>query len=1810
MQVKTRPDALAVADADSQMTYAELDQWSDVLAAWLTTKHIRQNDFVAIKMERVKEFLVAIIGIHKSGAAYLPVDPDYPEDRIDYMLSDSGAQLVISGMTLGNGCLTVNGTDVVDAKAAGHAASLATPDSLAYMIYTSGSTGQPKGVMLHQRGLMNFTMATIDINQLTAEDRISSHRSFSFDAHIEDIFPTLAAGASVHLMPNSIRKDLDAIYRFLCDHQITGGGYTTSVAKLLLTNYDLKQRFITCGGEALTGVVSDNVQIINVYGPTECTDHAATYRLEKGRQYKVIPIGRPMANSHCFIMDSYGHLLPQGVAGELCYAGPQVGRGYWHLDDKTREAFKEVQLNNTSFRIYKTGDLARYNEEGLLECLGRIDSQVKLRGYRIEPGEIETTAMRQDGILMAVAQVRQVLGMPHLVMYYTLKEGMQVTEDQLRGHMEKSTLAVYMRPEFYVCLEQMPTLPNGKIDRKALPEPEINMGDIIAPETEEERAIFELAAGILNTREFGVTNNLISLGLSSLAAMRLSAAIQQHQGKMVRMADIMTQPTIRQIAMKMKQGGSMKNIKAYNQRDYYPVTENVRGIILEWEMNRGTTQYNIPALYRFTETDPQRLVEALKATVDAHPYLKMHFEVHDGEYVQHRNDSAPAVVKLVTLDETPELSFFQQRVRPFDLMLDALYRIEVYQTPTAVYLFMDRHHTVFDGLSTGVFIRDMLKAYDGATLEPETISAFDFALYERELTDSEEYARAEEYFDDIMAEATAVVYRTSEKPDGVDNGMVKVSVPRADIDRFCTFHGVTANSYMQAVFMEALQRLTHEETPMYLTVSNGRDGNAALQNCIGMFVKTLPVVYPKSQRVEVKTTDFVNRMQEQLQQTYERDFYPYTRLVERHGLRPGIMFVYQGGLDDERGQVDGVEQLPLTLDTTKFPLSVTAMPGDDCFELVLEYDGNMYCRADIETLGRCVMNLAAQMSTKPYINDAGLLGEAELRDVMAISTGRHLDVDITMTFAKAFERRAALCPDAVAVADKNSVLTYREMSHFSDVLAHRLVEEGVQPNDFVCVMLDRFKEFPMTVLAIHKAGAAYSPLDFEYPNDRLNYMIENSAARVLVTTHEVLAAKQAEGGFDSSRAAILYVDDVDFTADCEPINKTTPDNLAYMIYTSGSTGKPKGAMLHQAGLWNFINIVIDMEQLTAADRIEGHRSFSFDAHIEDMYPILTLGGSFHVMPTEIRKDPQLIYEFLTAHQITGGGYSTAVAALMLNTYPQMPVRFITAGGEKLDGVYSDHIEIINVYGPTECTDDTSYYKIAPGEKVVNIPIGKSVPNCYNFVVDKYGQLVPQGVPGELCFAGIQVGRGYWQLPERTAKVFVDCPFIDRDDWGRKVRMYHTGDLVRYNANGDLEFMGRIDTQVKLRGYRIELGEIENRALLFPGIISAAAAIKTIMQSQHLCLYYSVQKSDDPITQLKIDEKALRAFLGEKLTEYMVPTIYICMEQMPLTPNGKINRKALPEPDLSLHLENEAPANDTEAEMLRIARELLPGIEFGVTDNLFDIGMTSLLAMRYTVQLKAIGLNVTVASVMRYRKIRDILHGNIRLAWLFNTYDPQKPVLVFAQGIVSTAVTMVKFDIWSEYYNILVIEPLDSHFNYVLQGEDFNTALWLYGTQLDMLLPPDARIAAFMGFSWGGKVAYNMARNWHEETGELPAVIMGDTAFNNELADRAMIVEDVTPEQLEAYHNMIAAEDLVLKFNSVYQMEKNEAPVESYDGPVVYLNAMKNGLTDKKKDNLEIVRRIAAHLQIIDFPDSDHDDMFMDQSLTATYTEILVKLTES
>ena len=1796
----TCPDALAVADDTGTLSYSQLDRYSDLIAQRLLSAGVAPRDFVGVMIERTRAFPVSVFGIHKAGAAYLPLDPEYPSARLSYMLEDSGTRVLITthavlsakqadGSFFDGELIFLDDIDWEQESAACKPVNRCVPDGYTYIIYTSGSTGRPKGAVLHQKGLLSYILSTAGELGLTADDRISSHRSFSFDSHIEDMYGILLLGGSLHIMPEGIRKDLTAIVDFIARHHVTGGGYTTSVAKLLVNNFDLPVRYISAAGERLTGVVSRNCDIFNFYGPTECTDHISAYRLERGRDYVSIPIGHVVANNWCFIVDSHDRLLPRGAVGELCIAGIQVGIGYWQRPELTAEKFCDCQfvtenVDGSPVRMYHTGDLCRWNADGELEYIGRIDNQVKVRGFRIELGEIESCASRFEGITQAVAVVKSIGGSDTLCLYYTANY--DIDKSALRIYFEQS-LTEYMVPTAYMQLDTMPQLPNGKTDRRHLPEPVIEEEIIVAPQTDLERQLLAVVASHLGMEHIGVTTNLIRLGLTSLSAMRLVMSIRQETGITLPVRELLDDPTVRRMA-ELAQATQVENgdvlFSYLAPRAYYPLTENQRGVYIDWELNRGTTQYNMPTAFRLGQRDAQQLAAALREAVDAHSYLKMRLAVTGGDVVQQRRDDAAPVVTITELAQAPDQSFFQSRVRPFDLFSEDLYRLELYTCQGSTWLFRDFHHIVSDGLTDSIFFNDVLAACSGAQLQKEEVTTFEYALYEQDLKESAIYADAREYFDTLLDGAEVASLPHSSRPDGnAGSNWITFAVAGSDvITAYCRRMAITPNTYFQTVVSQVLHRLTRQDHLMLATVSNGRFLSQT-EHMAGMFIRTIPVV-SMADTADGTFVEAAGKMHRQSLDSMSRDFYPLTELVERHGLRPEILYVYEGGLYDglNLGESQEEDTILLNLDTQKLPIELIVYPDSHgSYTIHLSYDTARYSRSDMQTLAEALSNYAAGASVDGIkLKDIELVTPEQHRALVQLGAGKHLVVDTDKTFVTAFEEVARQLPDNIAVADGTNSMTYGELSRRSNVLAHRMIACGVRPDDFVAVRLGRTIAFPLTVIAIYKAGAAYIPIDPEYPEERQQYMLVDSQARLVVDDR--------------------FVADTDFSEEAAPIDLSVPTGLAYMIYTSGSTGKPKGAMLHQAGLWNFISAITDIERLSVSDRIGCHSSFSFDAHVEDLFPILTVGGSSHIMPAAIRKDMTAMRDFLFEQRVTGIGLTTSLAMLMVDTYDDLPVRFLTAGGERLGSVFSDHLEIINTYGPTECTVDATYYIIRPGCKLDPIPIGRPLANCYSFVVDPLGRLLPRGAIGELCFAGIQVGSGYWQQPELTAERFVSCPFLPG-----KTTMYHTGDLCRWNADGELEYLGRIDNQVKLRGFRIELGEVESCACHYEGIRQAVASVSRTGGDDMLCLYY--------VADQDVDKVALRDYLSRQLADYMVPVAYMQLDRMPQLPNGKIDRRHLPEAELTLHIENVAPTSEKESFLLMMARQILDRSDFGTTDDLIALGLTSIGAIKLAAMAAAAGVKVRVNNLMRQRTIVRAIGNLSEPCYWFNVYSPEKPVLVVPHGIIYAINMAGKLNRWQQYFSIYTIEPTDEHAERLFPDGDFQSVIDTYAKILDRDIPVGAHVFAFVGYSWGGEQAYWLARRWYELRGDSPNVYLGDSHIHYN--DSTEMSEETIASEVAAVASrhqidlltvdqsvMQAVQQLVVRKAGVVERLQCTDPFPAYEGHVTLFNALKENLD--MEHNLEEWHRVASRLKVVDVNDNHLNFLFGEQYIDIVSDEIL------
>ena len=1593
-QAKATPDAEAVVFKDHRYTYAEVDDISDRIAGYILSKGLGVGDAVSVIIPRCEWMAIASLGILKAGCAYQPLDPTYPKERLNFMLQDAAAKLLIADESLrdlvdeyqGDVLLTKEllSLPALTAEANSKLSTLnsqLSPSDRFILLYTSGSTGVPKGCQLTHGNLVCYCNWYWKYYDLKPEHNVAEYASYGFDVHQEGIYPPLTGGATVFIIPEELRLDLVSLNEYLEREHITHTFMTTQVGYQFATNIENHSLMhLSVAGEKLASIAPpQGYQLHNGYGPTEATILITIYPITK--KDTDVPIGKPMDNVRLYVVDQQGHRLPVGAMGELWVAGPQVALGYLNRPDKNAEVFipNPFTTEEKYIRAYRTGDIVRYLPSGDIQFIGRRDGQVKIRGFRIELKEVEAVIREFPGIKDATVQAFDDEGGGKFIAAYVVSD--DTIDIEALNNFILDQKPPYMVPAVTMQIEKIPLNQNQKVNKRALPKPVQSVATQSQP-TEHaplnllEQELHKMVVDIIGNTDFGITTVLGYAGLTSISAIKLAIQVNKRYGVTLDAKALVKNGTLQSIENEIWRSLTQQTLppplpvregSIYNSYQEivngnvttplptgrgwgegpFPLSYAQTGVYFDCLKNPTSTLYNIPYCIKFQkDLDTTALAEAIKTLVKAHPQMTVHFGNGEEGIVQTVDLDQVVEIPVKQMSEEDMALYKQDFVKPFDLGKGPLYRFEIVTTEQQTYLLMDVHHLVFDGGSTDIFLQQLCSALNGLPVEEEDQSYAAYVIAEKAAEGGDDYLAAKDFFKERLSVVEAATEVRPDLPNPV-KGTISKAIAALDIktiDSFCRSNNITPAHLILSAVYYSLSRFVNSEQVCITTVSSGRS-NLNIRNTVGMFVNTLAL----SATIGKQTVkEFLQEVSENFDETLRHENYPFAQIAADYGLTAEIQFVYQLGMISQYVcQGTPLELDNMELQVPKFPITFFISEVQGQPSVCVEYDNGKYSARLMQSLTDAVKVTVERMMAKPdaALTSISIVNDEEAERIIKIGTGKHIDVDFSKTFANLFTEQAKRTPDAPAVVDRDSQLTYGEMDNYSNALARQLIDFGVKPDDFVCVMLDRFKEFPLSVLAIHKAGAAYTPLDFEYPNERLSYMLENSESKVLITTHAVLEAKQAEGGFDTAAAKTFFIDDF-----MESL--TRPNGLAYMIYTSGSTGKPKGAMLHQAGLRNFIAVVIDMEKLTSNDRISGHRSFSFDAHIEDMYPVLTLGGSFHIMPTEIRKDLALIRQFLIDHQITGGGYSTAMTCLLLNAFDDLPIRFTTGGGEKMDGVYSDHIEIINVYGPTECTDDTSYYSIAPGRRVENIPIGQSVANNWNFIVDTAGNLVPQGVAGELCFAGIQVGRGYWRLPERTAKSFVDCPFVKEDAWGRPVRMYHTGDLCRWNDDGQIEYLGRIDTQVKLRGFRIELGEIESKALNIEGIRQAAAEVRKVMGNEHLVLYYTV------VDGSPIDDETIRqALAASSLADYMVPDAYMQMDSMPMTPNGKINRKALPAPEMKRATEYEAPKGEMEELFCSIFSDVLKIQEVGATDNFFEIGGTSINAIKVIVEASKQGVQI-------------------------------------------------------------------------------------------------------------------------------------------------------------------------------------------------------------------------------------------------------------
>ena len=1603
-QVERSPNAVALVSGAEVLTYGELNARANRLAHHLRALGVGPDSLVGVCAERSLEMVVGLLGALKAGGAYVPLDPEYPKDRLAFMLQDAGVPVLLTQERLAAG-LPAHGAKVVrlDAdweriarESAANPACITRPDQLAYMIYTSGSTGKPKGAMNHHRGICNRLLWMQDEYRLSATDKVMQKTPFSFDVSVWEFFWPLLTGARLVLARPGGHRDPAYLVNLIEEQQITVLHFVPSMLQIFLEQPGVERcvslRDVMCSGEALPYELQEKffarlgANLHNLYGPTEAAVDVTYWKCEREGSRRIVPIGRPVANTQCHILDPELKPVPLGEAGELHLGGVQVGYGYYKRQELTAEKFiPDPFASEAGARLYKTGDLARYLPDGAIEYLGRLDHQVKIRGFRIELGEIETCLRKQPGVHDCVVVAREDHpGQKRLVAYLVPATGKPPLVGELRASLQQE-LPDYMVPAAFVTLQALPLSPNGKIDRKALPAPQTTRAALsepyAAPRTPEEAALAEIWSQVLEVEPVGVRDNYFELGGDSIRVLQMLARARE-KGLHLTLEQVFKEQTIEKLApcIHASPAESAPQLQPFELvapqdrgelpaelEDAYPLAALQAGMHYHCSLRPESAVFHDIFSYEIRAAfDPAKLQAALERLMSRHAALRTSFDF--ASYSEPLQLVRKEVRAPFTVEDLSRLSAEKQqeallawvaaeKSRPFAWEQAPLVRFHAQVYGAQRFQFVvSFHHIIFDGWSLAALVTQVFQDYfsmlNGARpdVAPLRSRYRDYVALERAATAAAEHRG---FWSEKLADATLSSvprWPKSQCKGGAEQARgPEIIVPAevfAGLKQLAQTAGVPLRCVLHAAHMKVMSVLYGTSDVVSGLLTNGRQEELDAEQMVGLFLNSLPC----------RMTLAGGTWLELCRQTFgaEQEVIPHRRLplVEVQKLAGGQP-LYETLFDFVNFHVlRGLEGFPNCrldeghyFEANNFTLTANFLLDSTGTELEFhfDYDPEQLPEEQIRDYCGYYLNTLAAMVADPSARyDAfSPLSETEKRKLL---------VDWNRTAVaypgkerrlhRLFEAQVERTPGALAAEGGGRKLTYRELDNRAETLAERLRAQGVKPDSLVAVYAEGSVEMLAGLLAVWKAGGAFLPLDPEYPAERIRFMLEDSKAVAVLTQKSLAAALPVSG------AGILLLDAEETRATRSASStKRVPhsaEQLAYMIYTSGSTGRPKGVPITHASLFNLVRWHQQAYAVGADDRATQIAGPAFDATVWEIWPYLAAGASVHFPDYETRLNPAKLVAWLAERQITLAFLPTPLAeAALQERWPETTaLRVLLTGGDKLSQRPTPKLpfRLVNHYGPTENTVVSTCAEVSAGGTSSSAPpIGRPLPNTQAYILDRHLQPVPIGVPGELLVGGVQLTPGYWNRPELTAEKFIADPF--RTEPG--ARLYKTGDLVRFLPDGDIEYLGRIDHQVKIRGFRIELGEIEAGLAGHPAVREVVVLAREDVPGAKQLVAYLVAPNPPPDLVTR-----LRAHLGHGMPEYMVPTHFVILEALPLTPNGKVDRKRLPAPERGAsQVAYVAPRTATEEILARTWADVLRVERVGVDDNFFHLGGHSLFAMR-------------------------------------------------------------------------------------------------------------------------------------------------------------------------------------------------------------------------------------------------------------------------
>ncbi|MDF5709057.1 MAG: amino acid adenylation domain-containing protein [Nostoc sp. S4] len=1797
MQVERSPQAIAVVFEDTQLTYQQLNQQANQLAHYLRTLGVGPEVLVGICLERSLEMIVGLLGILKAGGAYVPLDPSYPKERLAFILEDTQTPVLLTQEKLVKNlpphqaqviCLDLllreNAQNNQD-----NPVNQTTLDNLIYVIYTSGSTGQPKGVMIPHSGICNQLYWRQTTFRLTETDKVLLTISFSFDPSVWQIFWPLCFGGQLIMARPGGHQDAAYLVKVITEQQITVLALVPSILRVLLEEKGIENcqflRHVTCGGEALPSELIerffaqlnlDNV-LHNCYGPTEASIDTTFWTCQRNTNYTIAPIGRPITNAQVYILDENLQPVPVGESGELYIGGIGLARGYLNRPELTKQKFisnpfnflldntgedlessKNIESENKfqnleSPRFYKTGDLARYNSDGNIEFLGRIDLQVKIRGFRVELGEIEAVLSQHPALTQTLVIAREdVPGDKRLVAYIVANPEQIPTQVELR-HFLQGRLPEYMIPSYFVFLDTLPLNPNGKIDRRALPAPDISdLGlstNFVPPQNPTEEVLASIWAKVLHLEQIGIHNNFFELGGHSLLATQVMSRVRQAFGIEIPLQLLFENPTIANLAQAIAENQITENnpqnqtIPQIANRESAPLSFAQQRVWFLQQLEPNSRAYIISDAQRLSgELNVNVLQQALDAIVVHHQALRTNFiKSVDGSPIQ--VIALPRSVELKIIKVTHEQAqclLNQEAQSPFNLESDLMLRASLLQiNETEQILLLVMHHIASDGWSMGILWQQLAAVYEAflngkpSPLAKLPIQYADFAVWQHQWLSGEVLSNQINYWKTQLAGANTVLELPADRPrppiqtyQGAAQSLMLPQSLSASLTELSRQEGVTLFMTLLAAFGAILHRYTGQEDILIGSPIAGRN-RSEIEGLIGFFINTVVLRTDFSGNPSFRSV--LSRVRQMALGAYAHQDMPFEKLVEelqpeRDTSRNPLFQVWFNMLNlrDIQLEIPGVAVEPMSMLETasKFDLTLYVTEQNQGIKLDLVYNTDLFTRERTMEMLDQFHYLLEQIVAAPdrQINLYSLVTpEARflLPEPSAVLPEPEYELVTTM-----FTSWVNSIPEHSAVRQGSRTRNYRELGKSAQALARVLLSQGVQQGDVVAVFGTRSFGLIASMMSVLLSGGVLLTLDPKLPSDRHQLMLREAKAKYIIYIDT-----QVEEDRNIAESLIsIYVnpDTGEILNSSKGNNQTVNlpqiagDDAAYIFFTSGTTGVPKGVLGCHKGMAHFLNWQRQTFKIGQQDRVAQLTGLSFDVVLRDIFLPLTSGATLCLPEEGDNLEPSRILPYLEQEEISILHTVPSLAQSWLGNVPSgvflRNLRWLFFAGEPLKetlvlrwrDAFPESGEIVNLYGPTETTLAKCYYRVpvkcTPGVQ----PVGSPLPQTQALVFTPNHQLCGIGEPGEIVIRTPFRSLGYINAQQENRSRFVQNPFGNEEqDW-----IYYTGDRGSYGPDGSLQILGRQDHQVKIRGIRIEPGEIETVLAQHPNVFQTVVIAREDVPGDQRLVAYIIPNQDSVTTISEI-----RRFLSTKLPQYMLPSAFVLLDTIPLTANGKVNRRALPAPDLSRQ-EPEgtfvAPRNQVERQLTEIWEQLLGVQPIGVQDNFFELGGHSLLAVKL------------------FWQIEKTFNKNLPLAILFQSSTVEALAKIICQQ-QDLATNMASLDdksttTWS---SLVAIQPTGSKPPFFcihgLGGEVLcfrELALYLgleqpfYGLQprgLDGKHPLDTRVEDMAahyiqeikilqpngpyflgGYSFGGAVAFEMARQLHEQGEEIGILIILDS----------------------------------------------------------------------------------------------------------------------